>query len=174
MAKVIAFIEGFDPGRSTCAEFATSGPFGGLIASGWHTAGIAMRLTVNHTCPVPGRQPGFPGVNELRWPPEAPRGICYGYGRRSWRRGGRGLSHTANWCVPGHVAQRARPGRPSGPLTGRPGLPGSVHGGRIVALTTRGRTTAHTVLGGQQIDAPPLHSRRVQRAYRLHLTAGVD
>jgi acyl dehydratase len=41
--------------------------FGGLVASGWHTASMVMRLwvdaVVSHTVSM-----GSPGVEELRWP----------------------------------------------------------------------------------------------------------
>ncbi len=44
-----------------------TGPFGGLIASGWHTAGIMMRPFADHyLSPVAG--PASPGVDEVRWP----------------------------------------------------------------------------------------------------------
>jgi acyl dehydratase len=48
------------------AEFASSGPFGGLIASGWHTAGIAMRMMVDHYLPRAASL-ASPGIDELRW-----------------------------------------------------------------------------------------------------------
>src|SRR4029077_7279548 len=48
-AEIVAFAERFDPQPiHTDARFAASGPFGGLIASGWHTASLAMRLVVDH------------------------------------------------------------------------------------------------------------------------------
>ena len=49
------------------ARLAAAGPFGGLIASGWHTTGIFMRLFAGHYL---SRAPGLgsPGVDELRWP----------------------------------------------------------------------------------------------------------
>ena len=49
------------------ARFADGGPFGGLIASGWHTAGIAMRLIVDHYLSRVASL-ASPGVDELRWP----------------------------------------------------------------------------------------------------------
>ena len=45
---------------------ATAGPFGGLIASGWHTGSLMMQLLVRHFVPSPGNLPS-PGVDELRW-----------------------------------------------------------------------------------------------------------
>jgi acyl dehydratase len=47
-------------------ETARATQFGGLIASGWHTAGMAMRLLVDNYLPH-GASLGSPGVDELRW-----------------------------------------------------------------------------------------------------------
>lgn len=46
---------------------AAAGPFGGLIASGWHTVGVAMRLLVDHYLSHVASL-GSPGVDEVRWP----------------------------------------------------------------------------------------------------------
>jgi acyl dehydratase len=45
---------------------AAQGPFGGLIASGWHTASMVMRLFVEHYLSKVATLPS-PGVDELRW-----------------------------------------------------------------------------------------------------------
>jgi acyl dehydratase len=67
-AEIVAFAERFDPQPiHVDARFAGSGPFGGLIASGWHTAGIAMRLIVTHYLSQVASL-ASPGVDELRWP----------------------------------------------------------------------------------------------------------
>lgn len=67
-AEIIAFAERFDPQPIHIdAQFAGSGPFGGLIASGWHTAAIAMRLVVDHYVSKVASL-ASPGVDELRWP----------------------------------------------------------------------------------------------------------
>jgi acyl dehydratase len=67
-AEIIAFAERFDPQPiHVDARFAVGGPFGGLIASGWHTAGIAMRLIVTHYLSQVASL-ASPGVDELRWP----------------------------------------------------------------------------------------------------------
>jgi len=50
-----------DPGA------ATRGQFGGLVASGWHTAALVMRLYVDHYLSIPSSL-ASPGVDELRWP----------------------------------------------------------------------------------------------------------
>jgi acyl dehydratase len=67
-ADIIAFAERFDPQPiHVDARFAGTGPFGGLIASGWHTAGIAMRLIADHYLSRVASL-ASPGVDELRWP----------------------------------------------------------------------------------------------------------
>src|SRR6266568_2561828 len=67
-ADIIAFAERFDPQPiHTDARFAAHGPFGGLIASGWHTASLAMRLVVDHYVSRVASL-ASPGVDELRWP----------------------------------------------------------------------------------------------------------
>src|ERR1700680_4631078 len=73
-AEIIDFAKRFDPQEMHVdAESAARGPFGGLIASGWHTAGLAMRLLVdNYVSKVAGL--ASPGVDEVRWArPARPR-----------------------------------------------------------------------------------------------------
>jgi acyl dehydratase len=66
-AEVIAFAKRYDPQDiHTDPERAVSGPFGGLIASGWQTAGLMMRLYAeNYLSKVASL--ASPGVDELRW-----------------------------------------------------------------------------------------------------------
>ena len=66
-AEIIAFGKRFDPQvMHTDPVAAKETMFGGLIASGWHTAGLMMRLIVEHyLSPVAGL--ASPGVDELRW-----------------------------------------------------------------------------------------------------------
>jgi len=64
--EIIAFASRFDPQTfHVDPEAARDTDFGGLIASGWHTAGVMMRMMVDHfsssTCL------GSPGIDELRW-----------------------------------------------------------------------------------------------------------
>jgi acyl dehydratase len=67
-AEILAFARQFDPQPiHVDAAFAASGPFGGLIASGWHTAGIAMRLIADHYLSRVASL-ASPGIDELRWP----------------------------------------------------------------------------------------------------------
>lgn len=65
--EVIAFATRFDPQDfHTDPEAARRTPFGGLIASGWHTAGLMMRLYTDHYLTKVGSL-ASPGVDELRW-----------------------------------------------------------------------------------------------------------
>src|ERR1700753_864083 len=45
---------------------AEGGPFGGVIASGWHTVGLMMRLFVENFLPKHASM-ASPGIDELRW-----------------------------------------------------------------------------------------------------------
>ncbi|MBI5570417.1 MAG: MaoC family dehydratase [Desulfomonile tiedjei] len=66
-AEIIAFGQRFDPQPfHTDREAARQSPFGGLIASGWHTASLMMRLFVEHYLSRVASL-GSPGVDELRW-----------------------------------------------------------------------------------------------------------
>jgi acyl dehydratase len=65
--EIIAFAKRFDPQTMhTDPKAAKSGPFGGLIASGWHTAGLMMRLYVEHYLTQVASL-ASPGLDELRW-----------------------------------------------------------------------------------------------------------
>ncbi len=67
-AEILDFARKFDPQPiHVDPEFAAHGPFGGLIASGWHTAGIMMRMLVDHFLSRIASL-GSPGLDELRWP----------------------------------------------------------------------------------------------------------
>jgi len=65
--EVVEFARRYDPQDiHTDAERAASGPFGGLIASGWQTAALMMRLYVeNYLSSVASL--ASPGIDELRW-----------------------------------------------------------------------------------------------------------
>jgi acyl dehydratase len=66
-AEIIAFAEQFDPQPFHLDPVRAEGSvFGGLIASGWHTAGLFMRLFAEG---VLNRVPslGSPGIEQLRW-----------------------------------------------------------------------------------------------------------
>jgi acyl dehydratase len=64
---IVAFAEQFDPQLfHTDPEGARSTVYGGLIASGWHTASLMMRECVRYYFPRAASL-GSPGVDELRW-----------------------------------------------------------------------------------------------------------
>ena len=67
-SEVVGFATDFDPQWfHTDAEAAPTGPFGGLIASGWHTCAIAMRLVVDAA--LRGSESfASPGVTYVKWP----------------------------------------------------------------------------------------------------------
>ena len=66
-ASVIDFAEQFDPQYfHVDPDRAADGPFKGLIASGWHTAGLMMRLYADQYLSKVASL-GGPGVDELRW-----------------------------------------------------------------------------------------------------------
>ncbi len=65
--EIIAFARQFDPQPfHTDPEAARHTFFGGLVASGWHTCAVGMRLMVEHYI---GRAAslGSPGVENIRW-----------------------------------------------------------------------------------------------------------
>ena len=65
--EIIAFARQFDPQPFHLdQEWAEKSAFGGLIASGWHTACMAMRLIVDHYLSEVSSE-GSPGIDELRW-----------------------------------------------------------------------------------------------------------
>ena len=66
-AEMIDFARRFDPQPfHTDPEKAKKSMFGALIASGWFTASLAMRLKVDHFISHVASL-GSPGVDELRW-----------------------------------------------------------------------------------------------------------
>jgi acyl dehydratase len=65
--EVIAFAQRFDPQTfHVDPEGAKLTPFGGIIASGWHTAALVMRLYVDHYLTHVASF-ASPGLDELRW-----------------------------------------------------------------------------------------------------------
>ena len=64
--QIVAFASQFDPQVAHLdAEQAKNTPFGGLVASGWHTAAMMMRLLVDSAIPISGSLIGLGG--ELTW-----------------------------------------------------------------------------------------------------------
>jgi acyl dehydratase len=67
-AELLQFAKSYDPQWfHTDAEAAAAGPFGGLIASGWHTSGIAMRL-VTDAALAGSESFASPGLAYVKWP----------------------------------------------------------------------------------------------------------
>jgi acyl dehydratase len=65
--EILSFAGRFDPQTfHTDPEAAKESIYGGLIASGWHTASLMMRLFVDHYLDSSSSL-GSPGVDELRW-----------------------------------------------------------------------------------------------------------
>ena len=65
--EIIDFARRFDPqAMHVDPQAASGGAFGGLIASGWHTAAMMMRLVVDNFLPAKASL-GSPGIDELRW-----------------------------------------------------------------------------------------------------------
>ena len=66
--EIVEFASRYDPQTMHVdPEGAARGPMGGLIASGWHTCAIAMRLVSDG--PLKGSQSmGSPGLAYLKWP----------------------------------------------------------------------------------------------------------
>ena len=65
--EIVEFARQFDPQPfHTDEEKAARSQFGGIIASGWHTCAVCMRLVVDamvsHTASM-----GSPGVDSIRW-----------------------------------------------------------------------------------------------------------
>lgn len=101
-AAIIEFGRQFDPQPfHVDPKRAASSPFGGVIASGWHTAGVMMRLLVDHYLPRTAGL-GSPGIDELRWLAPVRPGdrlslrITVTEARRSRTKPDRGLVHTFN------------------------------------------------------------------------------
>jgi acyl dehydratase len=67
-AEILDFARAYDPQPiHVDPQFAATGPFGGLIASGWHTAAIMMRMFADHFLSRVASL-ASPGIDELRWP----------------------------------------------------------------------------------------------------------
>jgi acyl dehydratase len=79
-AQIKAFAAQFDPQPFHLdAELAKATPFKGLVASGWPTAAITMRLLVDSGVPLAGGLIGLGG--SLKWPrPARPGDVLTVYG----------------------------------------------------------------------------------------------
>lgn len=66
--EILAFAKQYDPQWfHTDPAAAAAGPFDGLIASGWHTCAIAMRLAAQAAL-VNSESFASPGVAYVKWP----------------------------------------------------------------------------------------------------------
>jgi len=66
-ASIMEFARAYDPQPfHTDPEAAARSIYGGLIASGWHTTAVMMRVLVDHVI-SPASSLGSPGCDELRW-----------------------------------------------------------------------------------------------------------
>ena len=98
--EIVAFALRYDPQDiHTDPARAAAGPFGGLIASGWQTAGLMMRLYVEHYLSAVASL-ASPGIDELRWLAPVRPGdalsirVTVRDARRSRSKPDRGLVHT--------------------------------------------------------------------------------
>ncbi len=65
--EIVEFARRYDPQPfHVDAEAAEDGPFGGLVASGWHTTALFMGAFVR-TILLDSASMGSPGVSEIRW-----------------------------------------------------------------------------------------------------------
>jgi acyl dehydratase len=97
--EIIQFASQYDPQMMHVdRRLAAQGPFGEVIASGWHTVAGAMRLLVENFLPENGL--ASPGIDELRWSRPVRPGdtltlhVTVQEARRSRSKPDRGLLHT--------------------------------------------------------------------------------
>ncbi len=65
--EIVDFARHYDPQAIHADPMAAlAGPFGGLIASGWHTIALVMRVLVDHYLSHVAALVS-PGIDELRW-----------------------------------------------------------------------------------------------------------
>ena len=129
-AEIISFATQFDPQPfHVDPEAAAHGPFGGLVASGWHTAALVMRQLVDHYLSAEASL-GSPGLDEIRWPSPVRPGDTLRVratvleARRSQSKPDRGIIKTVIEAVnqerpDGHAGDRDQlPPRPPGRVRG--------------------------------------------------------
>ena len=99
--EIVAFARDYDPQSfHTDPDWAATGPFGGLIASGSHTIAVCMRLYVDHYVSHVASL-ASPGLDELRWPRPVRPGdrlrirVTVAEARASRSKPDRGLVHSA-------------------------------------------------------------------------------
>jgi acyl dehydratase len=99
-AEILDFARAFDPQPIHADPAAAArGPFGGLIASGWHTTSVMMRLFADHYLSRVASL-ASPGIDEIRWPAPVRPGdtlrlrVTVAEARRSRSKPDRGLVRT--------------------------------------------------------------------------------
>ena len=99
-AEILDFARAFDPQPFHADPAAAArGPFGGLIASGWHTTSVMMRLFADHYLSRVASL-ASPGIDEIRWPAPVRPGdtlrlrVTVAEARRSRSKPDRGLVRT--------------------------------------------------------------------------------
>jgi acyl dehydratase len=114
--EIIAFARLYDPQEMHInPELAAKGPFGQVIASGWHTIALTMRKLVENFLPHNGL--AAPGIDEVRWPRPVRPGdtlsvrVTIEQARRSRTKPDRGLIHSLIETVnqDGEVVMSLRP-----------------------------------------------------------------
>lgn len=100
-AEIVEFARRYDPQSiHTDPAGSTTGPFGGLIASGVHTIAVCRRLYVDHYISHVASL-ASPGLDEIRWPRPVRPGdrlrirVTVAKARASRSRPDRGLVHSA-------------------------------------------------------------------------------
>ncbi len=67
-AEIIAFAREFDPQPFHIdPERARASVFGGIVASGWHTCALYMRLLVDAFTSTVAQSMGSPGIDKIEW-----------------------------------------------------------------------------------------------------------
>jgi acyl dehydratase len=67
-AAIVDFAERYDPQPFHIdAEAAKASPFGGLIASGFHTLAVCFRRVIDAKIVTPEASLGSPGIDAIRW-----------------------------------------------------------------------------------------------------------
>ena len=106
--EIVRFGREFDPQPfHTDLDAPADGPFGGLIASGWHSAALYMGMFVRNVL-LDSASLGSPGVEELRWlVPVRPGDVLTGRSRvvDAWRQRARSRAR--------HDRRRARARQPA-------------------------------------------------------------
>ncbi len=99
-AEIREFAERFDPQPiHTDPAAAAAGPFGTLIASGWHTTGLFMRMFADHYLSRVAAWPRL-GWTRCAGPRRSGRVIRCGCGPAPRRCGRPGPGRTGAWCTP--------------------------------------------------------------------------